>query len=366
MKTLCFMNYRTIILIWGFLVINQLTGAQMFEDKWETERTFKATRSYSVTVNNKYGSVMVSTWDKDSVKISVLRKITERSAEKLKRLVESIDISFREGQGQVWVESVLGSRHTTFIQDVKEAGNFSNARPSTEIDYQIMVPPDVHLEITNKYGDIVLPSLSGHVKIDLSNGNLQARNLSGLAEMNLAFGNAELGTIRQGNIFLNFVNFICEDSEFLTIDGRSSEIKVKDADHFKISSRRDRIYLANIKFLEAETYFSNLNCLNLQEYGKLKMTYGRLEKLCIAAGYKGLDIISQTCDVNLQFITPTPYSALIRANRTVDIPVELKTENSNYREIIAEQPVRFTFRKKMPDDKIKVNILDGELKIDHR
>lgn len=348
------------------MVINQLTIAQMYEDNWQTEKTFKATRSYSVTVNNKYGSVMVSTWNKDSVKISVFRKITERSAEKLKRLVESIDIRFREGQGQVWVESVIGSRHTTFIQDVKEAGNFSNARPSTKIDYQIMVPSDVHINITNKYGDVVLPSLSGHVKIDLSNGNLQARNLSGLAEMNLAFGNAEFGSIRQGNIFLNFENFVCDDSEFLTIDGRSSEIEVKDADHFKISSRRDRINLTNIKYLEAETYFSNVNCLNLQEYGKLKMTYGRLEKLSVAAGFKGLDVISQTCDVNLQFITPTPFTALIKANRTVVIPQELKAESSNYREIIAKQPVRFIYRKKMPDDKVKINILDGELKIDHR
>ena len=75
--------------------------AQMFEDNWQTERTFRASRSFRVSINNKYGSVMVSTWDIDSVKISVTRRVSEKSADRLKRMVKSIDIRFREGRRQV-------------------------------------------------------------------------------------------------------------------------------------------------------------------------------------------------------------------------------------------------------------------------
>lgn len=360
------MNYRHLILILVFIAMQHLVGAQMFNDNWQTQRTYKASRSYRVTINNKYGSVMVSTWNKDSVRISVTRGISEKSPERLKRLVESIDIRFRESQGQVMVETFVGSRHTTFIQDVKEAGNFSTAGPRTKIDYIIMVPAHVHLDITNKYGDVVLPDLTGHVKVDLSNGNIQGRDLSGLAEMNLAFGNAEFRSIRQGTFFLNFVNFSCNEAELLTMDSRSSEIKVKDVDHFKISSRRDRIALNNARFLEAETYFSNINCYNLEEYGSLKLTYGRLENLSLASSFKGCDIVSQTCDVYLGLVAPAPYSALIKANKLINLPDDLKSEMPDFRKVIDKEPVRFIFRRKMPEDKLKINISDGELKIDHR
>lgn len=360
------MNYRITGIILVFLFLHHWTWAQMFEDNWQTERTFRASRAYRVSINNKYGSVMVSTWDKDSVRISVTRRVSEKSADRLKRMVESIDIRFREGQGQVWAETFVGSRHTTFIQDVREAGNFSSATPRTKIDYQIMVPPHVHLEITNKYGDIVLPTLSGYVKIDLSNGNLQARDLTGLAEMNLAFGSAEIRRTRQGTFFLNFVNFNIDEAEALTIDGRSSEIRVKDAEQLKLSSRRDRIFITNVRHLDAETYFSNIHCQSLVETALLKLTYGRLEQLNLASGFKSCDIISQTCDVNITLLSPTLYSALIKANKTVNLPAELKPEIADYKKRMSQEPVRFIFRRKADDDKFNINISDGELKIDHR
>ena len=320
----------------------------------------------SVTINNKYGSVVVSTWEKDSVKISVTRSISEKTPDRLKRLAENIDFRFREGQGLIVGETVFGSKHATFIQNVKEAGNISTAGPRTKIDYNITIPAYVHLDITNKYGDVVLPALTGHVKVDLSNGNIQSRDLSGLAEMTLAFGNAEFRNIRQGNIFLNFVNFTCDNSELLTIDGRSSEIRIKDVDHLKISSRRDRINLSNARVFEVDAYFSNISCLNLESYGNLKLTYGRLEQLNLSANFKSCDIISQTCDVNLKLIKPVDYSALIKANKAIIIPADLKPEDPSLLKMVTSQPVRFIFRKKTMVDKIKINITDGDLKIEHQ
>lgn len=365
MKILCSMNYKIISVVWVFLFIHQWVNAQMYEDTWQTERTFKTSGTYVVSVNNKYGSVVVATWDKDSVKISVTRRVSEKSRERLKRMVESIDIRFREGTGQVWAETVVGSKHTTFIQDVKEAGNFSSATPRTRIDYKIMVPANVSVEITNKYGDVVLPSLSGNVKIDLANGNLQARDFKGLAEMNLAFGSAEIRSIQQGRVFLNFVNFVCDATEKLTLEGRSSEIRIREAGQLKINSRRDRLSLGSIGELEATTYFSNLSCQKLSGFVRLNLTYGRLEQLNIARDFKGCEIVSQTCDVNLQFMAPTAYSALIRSNKPIRVPGGLKSEVANYASVIKTAPVRFNYLKRMPADKIKVNISDGELIIEH-
>lgn len=366
MKIMCFMNYKITGFVWVFLLIHQWVNAQMYEDTWQTERTFKTTATFVVSVNNKYGSVVVSTWDKDSIRISVTRRVSEKSKERLKRMVESIDIRFREGNGQVWAETVVGSKHTTFIQDVKEAGNFASATPRTRIDYKIMVPSYVNIEVTNKYGDVVLPSFSGNAKIDLSNGNLQARDFKGYTEMNLAFGSAEIRSIKQGRVFLNFMNFVCDASDKLTLEGRSSEIRIKEAGQLKIDSRRDRLSLGQVKELEATTYFSSLNCLNLKEFVRLNLTYGRLEQLTMARDFKGCEIVSQTCDVNLRLMTPVAYSALIQSGKTLNLPVGLKPESIDYKSLIHSEPMRFNYLKRMPADKIKVNISDGELKIEHQ
>lgn len=366
MKILSFMNYKIYSLFFVFLIIQQWANAQMFEDNWQTERSFKATRTFIVSVNNKYGSVVVSTWDKDSVKISVSRHISEKSPERLKRMIESINIKFREGDGQLWAETVLGSKHTSFLQDVKEAGNYSSSTPNTRVDYKIIVPTYVHLDITNKYGDVVLPSLSGHVRISLSNGNIQGDNLSGLAELNSAFGDVEIKNIRQGTVMLNFVNFSCDKADLLNIEGRSSQIKIKDVNRLKISSRRDRIFVNNVKNIEADTYFSNINCESVKEFATLKLTYGTLEQLSMANTFLGCNIVSQTCDVNLRLVSPVAYSALIKSNKSLTVPPELRCLDADYKKTIASQPVRFVYKKEMSFDKLKINISDGDLKIDHR
>ena len=44
-------------------------------------------------------------------------------------------------------------------------GNERNSR----IEYAVTVPARTNISIVNKYGDVILPNLSGKVSVDLSN-----------------------------------------------------------------------------------------------------------------------------------------------------------------------------------------------------
>jgi hypothetical protein len=341
-------------------------SAQMYEDTWHSVKTYKSRPGISVDINNKYGSVIVSTWDRDSVKIEVSRKIYERSGDRLNTLRDNINIDHKTTLNKITVETIFGSKHSSIVRDIREMANFSVSESRSRIDYNIYLPANANIKIVNKYGNIVLPTLNGTVEIDLSNGDFQARELNGDANITLAFGNAFVGTINNGTIALNFVDFTGSKMNSVSIEGRSSDIKINSANTINLNSRRDKVQITSANNIVADTYFSNLNFLKVEKTASLKLTYGELTNITLSNRIENCDIISQTCNVNLTLINPLPYKAMIKQNRgTINLPASLINEASSAQKRNNNEPTSYYFKRNDATNKININISDSELKINH-
>lgn len=354
----------TFVLLMGF---GDQLSAQMYEDTWESVKTYPAKPGISVTVNNKYGSVLVSTWDRDSVKIEVTRKIFEKSRDRLNTMRDNIDIEYQVFSNGISVETVFGSRHSSLVRDLREMANLSVSDARSRIDYKIYLPAHANIKIVNKYGNVVLPSLNGKVDIDLSNGDFQARDLNGDVNLTLAFGKALLGNIKNGVVSLNFVDFSGKDMEKLSLDGRSSEIRIHSVDVLNLKSRRDRIEVAQAGSVVADSYFSNLNFLEVEKQVSLKLTYGELTNLVLSNSIQQCDIVSQTCNLNLTLVNPLPYRATVKQTRgSISFPdglIKGETTPQKYNDMELES---YFYKRKDAANRFNINISDSELKIIHQ
>ncbi len=352
-----------------FLLVGFSGGlsAQMYEDTWQSVKTYKSRPGVNVEVNNKYGSVIVSTWERDSVKIEVTRKIYEKSRERLNTLRDNIEVEYRVLSNSISVETVFGSRHTSLVRDIREMANLSVSDSRSSIDYKIHLPANANIKIVNKYGNVVLPNLDGKVEIDLSNGDFQARDLNGDVHLTLAFGKALVRNLKKGVVSLNFVDFSAQDVETLSIEGRSSEIRINSANTLDLKSRRDKVEIATVGSLVADTYFSSLNFSKVDKRVSLKMTYGELSQMVFSAGFQQGDIISQTSDVNVTLLNPLPYRAKVKQTRgSISIPVGLTKQSVSLQNKKDNEPVSYFFKRNDAANKLNINISDAELKIIHQ
>lgn len=362
------MTYNKWIVLLVVIITHQGLTGQSFEETRHLTRTFKATESTLVDINNKYGSVMVTTWDKDSVKIEITRKISEKSEDRFKRIRENIDFQFTDLPNYIAATTLLGSKHATLMQNVKEATNYLSASESgTTIDYKISMPAHTHLKVVNKYGDVALPSLTGKVTVEVANGNFQARELDGTTTLNLSFGNAQIKQIRQGNLTINFINLTIGQADNLSIDTKSSTLTFDKIEQATITSRRDQITLRSAQTITLDGYFTKVTAHQIGSSAVFKMTYGELTQLTLDALFKKCDLILQSCDATIQITQPDSYNALIKASRApMQLPAELKPAVADYKKTIELQPVKFIYQKKLTDDRLKINISDADLKIIHQ
>jgi hypothetical protein len=200
------------------------------------ERVKNYSKSYSVdgndklAIDNKYGRVTINTWNKSEVKVDIQIKGTASDDETAQKLVDGISISDSKNGDVVSFRTNFGSGNSS----VWNLFNNMNDRHRAEVNYTVYMPSTMSLDLRNRYGAVVLPSLSGKVVIDNAYGSLVAKALTNPSnefnfhyyevnieevkgcDLNLSYGSLKLGTV--GRLDAN-VNYAPIDIEKLNSAG---------------------------------------------------------------------------------------------------------------------------------------------------
>jgi DUF4097 and DUF4098 domain-containing protein YvlB len=126
-----------------------------------------------VTVQNSYGDVSISAWDRDEVLVEAIKHSTDPR---------------RSDEARIIVEPTAGALniHTLYI------GTDGLHQPSVE--YRIVVPRTTSFdEIKLGNGGLKIRGVTGNVKASSVNGGIKAESLSGSANLSTVNGAVEAG-----------------------------------------------------------------------------------------------------------------------------------------------------------------------------
>ena len=161
----------------------------------EFHQTYALTADGRVELDNINGSVHITSWDRNEVKVDAIK-----SADTKERLDEAkIEI---DSHG-----SSLSIR--TKYPDHDNTWNWGSRNNPASVEYTLTVPRAVRLdEIKLINGSLDLSGVSGEVNASCINGRLEAHNLAGRARLSTINGrlNAQFDQLARQNMELNSVN----------------------------------------------------------------------------------------------------------------------------------------------------------------
>jgi len=181
-----------------------------------SERTKNYTKTYSIdgndkiAIDNRYGKVVINTWNRNEVKVDVEIKSYADDDQTAQRMIDAITISDSKDGNGVAFRTNFGRGDDKSIWDLF---SMRNDHHKSEVNYTVYMPSGNPLDLRNRYGAVTLPSLSGKVSIDNSYGSITAQKLTnpgnefnfryyevdidelGGAAMNLSYGSLKLGTV---------------------------------------------------------------------------------------------------------------------------------------------------------------------------
>ena len=178
---------------WG-LVLVLSAGANLYANRIGTPRTefrqiFALNPNGRVVLQNLYGDVQITAWDRDEVLVQAIKRSSDP------RRLDDAHI-------------VVDSSATLVSIRTQYAG--ADAEHPASVDYRIMAPRWANLEnIKLINGSLSISGIAGPVKASSVNGSIRAEKLEGQAELSTINGRLEAGfdkVIRTTGIRLTSVN----------------------------------------------------------------------------------------------------------------------------------------------------------------
>jgi hypothetical protein len=357
------MNYKTIL---TFILTTSIIGSLSGQSNSEVRSFIKSVpvgRETSLEVNNKYGSVHITSWNKDSAYIRAEVKAFASNQAKLNKMFDGITINYT-------VTSYMVRAKTDFTQNINMLFESFKGMTSklisydsrVEINYYINIPDYLNLKIENKYGDVYMEDNSGNFSVSVSNGSFKANSLKKGSSLSLVFCDATINSIASGKIDASFSEISIGETEDLFINSISSRFDIKKAGMIRSESRRDKFFITTAEKIQTNSYFSDFNLNTIKKELDLTTRYGSVSADLIDKGFEAININSGYSDISLDFEQGSSYNLDIRhINAFLVLPDKNNTEKKAIDEEKKEYMTSGTVGKNPGTAKVKIDANRGNI-----
>ena len=260
-----------------------ITQAQDVRRQRLINKSYDVTADDKLQIDNQFGNVVVSTWDKEQITVDI-----EISAK------ASTDERAHDIMNKLNVEDARNGHTISFKTQVEEIHNSDkNKNVSREndrtfyIDYVIHMPASNRLSIENSFGKTEIPAFKGLVTLTSKFGSLNTGRLDNVDQIDVEFGKAYITSVNNGRVVFKFN----KESHIGKVDGSvkivsefSQNVQIGVADDIadlQISESYSGVRLVVAKDLSAEFevhtsfgHFNNESDFEIDEHKEDKDDYG--------------------------------------------------------------------------------------------
>lgn len=268
--------FKLIIFFLGTTVVLATNHIGKFTKQKSLQKTVLVNSDATLSVKNKYGNLMITTWDEDKIGIEVTITVSADSEKWVEQKISSITVIFNGSKSLYSAETLIDSNES-----------YGKNR-SMEINYTIKIPKNGSVKLDNKYGDIIMHDLNGSSDITCKYGRIS------LGKLNNSLNTIKIDYCTKSTI---------ESVNKVTIEAKYSGITIQNFDVIDLNSSYTDVHLANGTNL---TYKSN--------YGKIAV--GKITNLTGDGNYLTITIdeIQQNLKLSTNYSNLTLRSIADKAN----------------------------------------------------
>ncbi len=280
------------------------TGDEAFK---RTEvKTYSVANGAQLRVSNKYGQIVIHTWNKNEIKATITITGFGKSDAESQNIVGSVSISGKQSDNNVVLSTEYnpggsGSRWFNF-------GSNKNSKDYVSIDYDIYVPQSLQMAFfDNNFGDVIVgDKITFPTKFTLNYGNYDIRDAG---DVQLTVNYCSKGRVgKAGAVTLrsNYSDMKAENLRSLSAISTYSTCNINVVGEATIKATYDDYKLEDVGSLNLVGTYTDVVAAGLREDLTATLTYGDLKVRKIASTFKGANIRMTYSDAKLTFARRVP------------------------------------------------------------
>jgi len=284
MKALAYRLFTT-----GVLFV--LFGAQLFgaDVSKQIAKTFALKSNTEVSIENKFGNIIINRWDKATLELKVNITVSSKSESSAQDILNGIDIKI--------TDNISSGR----LDIVTETNENKNEKSSFSINYEINMPGNVPLKLANSFGNLVMGSHTGPLDVTVKFGQLIAEDLAN-ANIAVEFSNAkcEIETVSSGTVDLRFGKMMIGEVGTVKISSQHSDMNIGNAQNITLDGRYGNFEIEKVKNLKGNLEFAGLKIGKLEESIIINSKHGNGLALGeVASSFREISLESQFSPVDI-------------------------------------------------------------------
>lgn len=271
-----------------------LTGQEVTK---EFHEEYTADAGTELQISNKYGDVIIDSWDQNQVVIDVLVTVELPNRDKAQKLLEYINVEFSQDGDVISAKTV--------IDDKFSFSGWGGSSRRFSIDYTVKMPIEASLALSNRYGSTEIDELNGATNIDIKYGNLNVGkltrgNVKPLNRISIAYGKGSIGDAGWLDLTLRYVGETdIEIIQALLIDSKYSKLSIGVASSVVGESKYDNMNIEQVNNLVLENGYTEVKIGTLNKKLDYNGSYGSFSVNHIPSGFESISVDTRYMGVNL-------------------------------------------------------------------
>ncbi len=282
-------KFKTITALVILLALMAGSQAGAVEKEKKYHESWPVNSVQTLDINNKFGEVKVTNKGGNSVTIDVVITVEAANDRIANELLNQLDVRFSKTGSTVFAE-------THISRGFKSRQRFS-------IDYEVNIPSDKNLNITNRYGDTFVNVLNASGKFDIQYGNFSANELKapsgGSVSFSLAYGKANVESANDMDVTVQYSTITLGQVRELNLNSKYAVLNLERASSIVADSKYDNFNFGDVGSVSATTKYTQIRIEKLEKSLKVDAGYGGIRVREVDSRFESVSITNSYGQISL-------------------------------------------------------------------
>ncbi len=275
------------------------------------ENQFKVNADATLKINNSYGNVDITSWNKNEIEIKIIITTNGDNEQEVQKRLDEITVSINGNSSLVTAVTNIPKNKSNWTFWGSKQGNVT-----MKINYKVKMPLKNNLDINNNYGAISLNKLEGNTKITCDYGKLILGELSG-KENFLKFNytsNSTISYISNGTLHADYSGFVLDLGEKISFRGDYTKSEFKVVENLDYSCDYGKLIVGQSKIVSGRGNYVSKEFDIIGKIIDVKSNYGKITINKLNKDFQKVIINSNYTSVKIGFDPTTSFN--LNANIT--------------------------------------------------
>lgn len=293
--------YKTLLLA-IFLPLAVLAGPVKgkYTKKKSINKSYTVNKDAMLLLDNKYGSMTITTWDQPKVEIEVHVEVTGDDEEDVTEKLREVDVIFESSPSRVSAITQVESNRKNWSWS---SWFGSNNNVSVEINYVVKMPVTNNLDARNDYGTLSLDKLSGHARLNCDYGRMDIGEL--LHEDNyikMDYTNkSTIDYVKSATINADYSSITVDEAETIELKADYTHSEFKKVTDLNINTDYGSITVGEATDFTGRGDYVSFKIGTISNSLNLNTDYGSINVSRLKAGFKKVTIRSDFTGVKVNY-----------------------------------------------------------------